>query len=49
MRSSHRHPGGPVTDSLAGGISHAPFGPVTALTYGNAQVLTHSFDSAYRP
>ncbi|MHB8744318.1 MAG: RHS domain-containing protein, partial [Sulfuricaulis sp.] len=38
---------GSVT-TLASGITHAPFGPVTGLTYGNGKTLAQSFDSAYR-
>jgi RHS repeat-associated protein len=38
---------GTVTN-LATGIAHIPFGPVTALTYGNGLTLAQSLDSAYR-
>ncbi len=34
--------------TLAGAIAHAPFGPVTALSYGNGKTLTQTLDSAYR-
>ncbi len=38
---------GTITN-LASGIVHAPFGPVTALSYGNGKTLTQTLDSAYR-
>jgi hypothetical protein len=37
-----------TTQSLATGLAHAPFGPLTALTYGNGLTLTQTFDTAYR-
>jgi YD repeat-containing protein len=37
-----------VTEVIATGIQHAPFGPVTALTYGNGKTLAQTWDSAYR-
>ena len=37
-----------VTQDLASGIAHAPFGAVAALGYGNGRTLTQSFDTAYR-
>jgi len=36
------------TTILASDIQRAPFGPVTALTFGNGHTLTQSFDTAYR-
>ena len=36
------------TQTLAGSLSYAPFGPVTGLTYGNGLTLTQSLDQAYR-
>jgi RHS repeat-associated protein len=39
---------GAQTTTLASGISYAPFGPVTALTYGNGHTLSQGVDSAYR-
>ena len=36
------------TQTLANAISYAPFGPVTALSYGNGLSLSQSFDNAYR-
>jgi len=37
-----------VTQTLAGAIAYAPFGPITGLTYGNGLVLSQSLDTAYR-
>ncbi|KPJ92849.1 MAG: hypothetical protein AMJ55_09145 [Gammaproteobacteria bacterium SG8_15] len=39
---------GAQTTTLASGISYAPFGPVTALTYGNGHTLSQGVDTAYR-
>ena len=37
-----------VTKTLAENISHAPFGPMKALIYGNGIILSHNFDLRYR-
>jgi YD repeat-containing protein len=37
-----------VTQVVASGIQYAPFGPVTALAYGNGKSLTQTLDTAYR-
>ncbi|MGE4418104.1 MAG: hypothetical protein AB7D26_12825, partial [Marinobacterium sp.] len=39
---------GGVTTTLANSITHAPFGPVSGLTYGNGLTLTNTYDSQYR-
>jgi RHS repeat-associated protein len=39
---------GEQTTTLASGISYAPFGPVTSMTYGNGHTLSQGVDSAYR-
>jgi YD repeat-containing protein len=36
------------TQTLASAIDYAPFGPVTALTFGNGLVSTRAYDTAYR-
>jgi RHS repeat-associated protein len=38
---------GPVT--VASGVSYAPFGPLTALTYGNGLSLSATYDEDYQP
>jgi len=37
-----------ITQTLAGSIAYAPFGPITGLTYGNGLVLSQYLDTAYR-
>lgn len=37
-----------ATQTLASGIRHAPFGPLTELTFGNGVTLTQDLDTAYR-
>ncbi|GAB0150608.1 RHS repeat-associated core domain-containing protein [Marinobacterium sp. BA1] len=37
-----------MTTTLANSITHAPFGPVSGLTYGNGLTLTNTYDSQYR-
>ena len=39
---------GAQNTTLASGISYAPFGPVTSMTYGNGHTLSQGVDSAYR-
>ncbi|SIR02135.1 RHS repeat-associated core domain-containing protein [Marinobacterium stanieri] len=39
---------GGVTTTLANSITHAPFGPVSGLTYGNGLTLTNTYDIQYR-
>ncbi len=39
---------GSLTRTLAQGVTHAPFGPVTAFTYGNGLTFSQSLDTAYR-
>ena len=36
------------TETLASNIQYAPFGPITALHYGNGLPLSQTFDDAYR-
>jgi len=36
------------TETLAGNIQYTPFGPITALHYGNGLPLSQTFDDAYR-
>ena len=36
------------TDNLADNIQHLPFGPMTALDYGNGLSLSRAFDQTYR-
>jgi len=36
------------TQTLASGLSYAPFGPLTGLTFGNGLGLSRTFDSDYR-
>ena len=37
-----------LTRTLAGNITHLPFGPVNGLTYGNGLVLSKTYDLDYR-
>jgi RHS repeat-associated protein len=37
-----------ITQTLAGNLGYAPFGPLTGVTYGNGLTLSQSLDSAYR-
>ncbi len=41
-------PIGGTNKALASSITHLPFGGVTAMTYGNNQVLTQVYDNQYR-
>ncbi len=40
---------GGQTTPLASSITHAPFGPVTGLAYGNGLAFSRTLDTAYRP
>ena len=37
-----------ATQPLASNMTYAPFGPITALSYGNGATLTQTVDTAYR-
>ncbi len=39
---------GATTTTLASGIAHKPFGPISSLTYGNGLPRTVSYDQQYR-
>jgi YD repeat-containing protein len=47
-RVSAKIPGASSFASVASGITYAPFGPTSALTYGNAVKETNAFDLDYR-
>jgi RHS repeat-associated protein len=48
IKVSSKAPGGGSFASVASGIAYKPFGPVSALTYGNTVKETSTFDLDYR-